>query len=243
MKAPRIYVDLPLRANETLQLTGDPANHLRVLRVRPGGPLVLFNGQGGEYAAQLSRLERRAAEVAVGAHDPREAESPIPLTLVQGVSKGDRMDWTIQKAVELGVTRILPVFTERSVVQLSGDRLDKKTAHWRGVVQSACEQCGRNRLPMVDAPASLADALGSALPGLRCLLDPEGARRPSQLPAPDAEGITLLVGPEGGLTGQEVAAARDQNYLPVLLGPRILRTETAGMAALAAFQMLWGDLR
>lgn len=243
MKHPRIFIDDSLSPNQRLVLTGEPANHLRVLRLRPGNPLVLFNGQGGEYPAELLRLERREAEVVLSEHDPREAESPLRVTLVQGVSKGDRMEWTIQKAVELGVTRIVPVFTARSVVQLAGDRLEKKTAHWRGVVQSACEQCGRNRLPSLDAPVSLKEALKGPLPGLRCLLDPTGARRPDQLPVPDAAGITLLVGPEGGLTDDEALAARSHDYIPLLLGPRVLRTETAGIAALAAFQMLWGDIR
>lgn len=224
-------------------LRGEPANHLRVLRIRPGNPLILFDGNGGEYRAELLRQERREAEVALGEHLPREVESPLRVTLVQGVSKGDRMDWTIQKAVELGVTRIVPVFTARSVVQLAGDRLEKKTAHWRGVVQSACEQCGRNFLPSLEVPISLADALATPLPGLRCLLDPAGARRPSELTPPGSGGMTLLVGPEGGLTDEEVAAAREDGYTPIILGPRVLRTETAGIAALAAFQTLWGDFR
>jgi len=246
MKSPRIYIDQPLHDHATLTLTGEQANHLRVLRLRPGNPLVLFNGQGGEYPAQLLALERRQAEVELGAHSPREAESPLDITLLQGVSKGDRMDWTIQKAVELGVSRIVPVFTARSVVQLAGDRLDKKAAHWAGVVLSACEQCGRNRLPLLQSPMPLAQALVAEARGLRCLLDPTGARRPSELPAPafwpEAGQLTLLVGPEGGLSDGEIRAARDQDYLPLLLGPRVLRTETAGIAALAAFQVLWGDL-
>nr|WP_258868871.1 16S rRNA (uracil(1498)-N(3))-methyltransferase [Alkalilimnicola ehrlichii] len=152
MKNPRVYVDTALEPGQEVTLTGSPANHLRVLRLRNGDPLVLFNGTGGEYPARVRQLERREVVVEVESFLDREVESPLSVTLLQGVSKGERMDFTIQKAVELGVTRILPVFTERSVVQLKGERLEKKHSHWQGVIIAACEQSGRNRIPELLPP-------------------------------------------------------------------------------------------
>ena len=241
MTIPRICVALPLSDHDTVDLPADAVNHLRVLRMRPGKSLVLFNGEGGEYPAQLLALERRGATVRLGVRAQVEAESPMPVVLYQGVSRGDRMDWAIQKAVELGVGRIVPVFTSRSVVQLSADRLEKKRAHWQAVVTSACEQCGRNRLPVVDMPLSYAELLNVQAPGLRLLLEPDGGSGPGDLSAPGDNGVSLLVGPEGGLTGKELTEARSRHWQPLLLGPRVLRTETAGIAALAVIQTLWGD--
>ncbi len=241
MTIPRIHVGLPLSDHDTVHLPAEAANHLRVLRMRPGSSLVLFNGEGGEYPADLLALERRAATVRLGVRARVEAESPMPVVLYQGVSRGDRMDWAIQKAVELGVSRIVPVFAARSVVRLSGLRLEKKRAHWQATVVSACEQCGRNRVPAVGRPCTFAELMDGEAPGLRLLLDPEGGRRPADLPAPGTAGVSLLVGPEGGMSEQEVGAARDRNWVPLLLGPRVLRTETAATAALAAMQTLWGD--
>lgn len=244
MKCPRLYVTGPLPASGPYQLDDAAAVHLRVLRLRPGNPLILFDGRGGEYAAELVSADRRGAQVEVSGWRDVERESLLSVTLVQGVSKGDRMDWTIQKAVELGVARILPVFTERSVVNLRGERLEKKLAHWRGVVRSACEQCGRNRIPeLIDAvPLQQSD---SALPeqALRLLLDPAGGQVLDAFNHPPDAAVTLLVGPEGGLSEAELDWARSRGYRPLLLGPRVLRTETAGIAALAGLQLLWGDLR
>jgi 16S rRNA (uracil1498-N3)-methyltransferase len=243
MKCPRLYVPDPVSGPGDIELQGDAATHLRVLRLRAGNPLILFDGRGGEYAAELLAAERRHVRVRVLEHRDVERESPLRLTLVQGISKGDRMDWTIQKAVELGVARILPVFTERSVVNLKGNRLEKKATHWRGIIRSACEQCGRNRLPELLDPLPLS-GVGPLLAeqDLPLALDPSGGRSLQNFQVQAEESIALLVGPEGGLSEQELHWARDQGCQPLLLGPRVLRTETAGLAALAGLQLLWGDL-
>ncbi len=244
MKSPRIHVP-PLEpgAQGEQVLVGDAANHLRVLRLRPGSPLVLFDGTGGEYQAELLALDRKQARVRLLSHQDVERESPLRLTLLQGVSKGDRMDWAIQKAVELGVSRILPVFTEHSVVNLKGERLQKKHHHWQGVVRSACEQCGRNRIPEVLPARHLLDStavLAEHAPSL--LLDPAGGHPLPSIQLSASAPVALLVGPEGGFSDAELHWAREQGCTPILLGPRVLRTETAAVAALAAMQSLWGDL-
>lgn len=240
MTTPHLYVDLPLSAGVELDLPAEVANHLRVLRLAVGQQLSVFNGEGGEYSARLLMLERKRAVVGLHEHLPHEAESPLQITLLQGVSKGERMDFTIQKAVELGVAAIQPVFTERSVVQLNGERLEKRSRHWRGVAIAACEQTGRNRIPDILPPLPLAKAWSLITAEQRLVLDPQGEQRLKDLPA--AGPLALLVGPEGGLSEAEVAAACEQGFIRLRLGPRILRTETAGLAALAALQALYGDL-
>lgn len=240
MTTPHLFVDLPLASGVELDLPADVANHLRVLRLAPGQPLALFNGSGGEYNAKLLVLERKRAVVAVGDHRPHEAESPLQITLVQGISKGERMDFTIQKAVELGISAIQPVFTERSVVQLNGERLEKRSKHWQGVALAACEQSGRNRIPEIRTPLPLAKAWPQIQAEQRLVLDPQGTQRLKDLRS--GASLALLVGPEGGLSEAEVAAASAQGFIRLQLGPRILRTETAGLAALAALQALYGDL-
>ncbi len=240
MKNPRLYVPESLSSGEELALPVEAANHLKVLRLRPGAPLTLFNGEGGEYEAELLALERREVRVRVGEHRAHEVESPLEITLLQGISKGERMDFTIQKAVELGVTRILPVFTERSVVQLRDDRLEKRHRHWIGVIESACEQCGRNRLPELLEARPLADAWPAVGEGLHLVLAPEASTGLRDLSL--SRRISLLIGPEGGLSAVEVDQALSQGFTGLRLGPRILRTETAGLAALAALQVAAGDL-
>ena len=242
MKAPRIFIPKGLRTGDRLRLEGGPARHIRVLRLRAGNPLVAFDGRGGEYAAELLAVDRRHVDIRVGAHSEVETESPLSLTLIQAVSKGERMDWTLQKAVELGVQRLVPVFAERSVVNLDGARLERRMGHWRGVVESACEQCGRNRLPELLPAEPLAVAWQRFRGGQNLVLDTAGACRLGELGLDPHAGINLLIGPEGGLTGAELAAAREAGFRALLLGPRVLRTETAGIAALAALQSLWGDL-
>ncbi|QIT54201.1 16S rRNA (uracil(1498)-N(3))-methyltransferase [Aquisalimonas sp. 2447] len=242
MRVPRIHVSGPLETGAEIALEGAAANHLRVLRLRVGHPLIVFDGAGVSHHAQVVAVEKRRAAIRVREALHEAAESPLATTLVQGISKGDRMDWTIQKAVELGVHRIVPVITARSVVNTEPARLQKKHAHWQGVVVSACEQCGRNVLPALEAPVPLAQQW-SHLPDIgRLFLDPEGGERLSTMPPPGTAGCTLLVGPEGGLNDNEAAVAREHAFRPVALGPRVLRTETAGVTALAALQVLWGDL-
>lgn len=237
----RIHVPLPLAAGTSLDLPDEAARHVaQVLRMRVGEPLTLFNGDGGEYQATITATGRRDVAVSIDRYDPVDRESRLAITLVQCVSKGERMDYTVQKAVELGVTRILPLLSERSVVKLDAERWDKKLEHWRGIAASACEQSGRTRLPEV-APVQKLDAwLATAEPGLRLVLAPTESVSLKAL-APAAN-IALLIGPEGGLSDNEIAAARRAGCVGIGLGPRVLRTETAGVAALAALQLIWGDL-
>lgn len=238
---PRVHCPLPLGAGEELELPAGPAQHLRVLRLRAGDALTVFNGEGGEYPAELLVLDKRSARVRLGELRAVERESPLAITLIQGIAKGERMDFTVQKAVELGAAAIRPVFTARSVVKLDGPRLDKRLRHWQGVIISACEQCGRNRIPRLLPALSLAELMREPPSGPRLVLDPLGARGLEALPEAAAE-LSLLIGPEGGLSEAELEAARAAGFQGLRLGPRVLRTETAGMAALAALQTLRGDL-
>ena len=242
MSMPRFYVPQPIASDALLALPENVAHHAaHVLRLRVGDAITLFNGDGGEYRATISAIGKREVTVAVAAHDPVERESPLDVTLVQAVSSGDRMDLTLQKAVELGVRRLVPVESERCVVRLKGERADKRMSHWQQVVISACEQCGRNRVPELHALVSL-EAWLAAGPGAaqRWVLLP-GAETPlRELPRP-AGPVEILVGPEGGFTDAEAAAAQRAGYRPLRLGPRVLRTETAAPALLAAMQALWGD--
>lgn len=243
MRIPRIYLPIPLASGTSAALSGNAANHVvRVLRLKPGAPLILFNGLGGEYEAVLHGIDRNRAEVSVGNYIARETESPLHVTLAQGVSRGERMDYTIQKAVELGVTRIVPLISERCEVRLEGERLTKRVQHWQAVAASACEQCGRNRVPPVLAPVPLNSWLAEPAHGLRLVLNPLAPATLTSLARPDDRPITLLIGPEGGLSDAEVKRAQQSGFVGIRLGPRILRTETAAVTALSALQMLWGDL-
>jgi 16S rRNA (uracil1498-N3)-methyltransferase len=238
-RVPRLYVEVGLRENAKLALPDDAAHHAaRVLRLREGDTAVLFDGHGGEFEARLFMPGRGVVLAEIGEKRAIERESPLAVALVQGVSSGERMDFTIQKAVELGVTAILPVLTEKSVVRLKGERLEKKLAHWRRVATSACEQCGRNRIPPITIPVPL-EAYKPAGHGSRILLSPEGTEKLSG----HTKGlVTLAVGPEGGFSQAEEAQLVRSGFVPVRLGPRMLRTETAALAALAALNALAGDL-
>lgn len=236
----RLYLQAALIEGETIALPDAAVRHaVQVLRLRSGAPLTLFNGTGGEFEAVLDAASKRAATVRVGAHRAVERESTLALTLAQCVSKAERMDYTLQKAVELGVQRIVPLLSSRSVVKLDAQRWEKKQEHWQGVVIAACEQCGRNRLPELQPVQTLSSWL-AASEGLRLVLAPGAKQTLRKLPA--ATAASLLVGPEGGLSEDEIDEALRQGCAPVGLGPRVLRTETAGVAALAAMQALWGDL-
>lgn len=243
MRIPRIHHPSPLRSGDTVDLDANAANHVaRVLRLAAGAPLILFDGADGEFDAVVEALDKRAVRVRLGEHRRPEREPPLELWLAQGISRGERMDYTVQKAVELGVSRIVPLFTERCGVQLAGERLDKRVQHWRAVAIGACEQCGRNRIPEIAAPRPLSDWLtdAAAAAGTRLVLDPDAAAGLGALPAPAAP-LSLLIGPEGGLGERELALARQAGYIGLRLGPRILRTETAAVAALAALLARWGD--
>jgi len=212
----------------------------KVLRLAEGAPIVLFDGNGGEFPATLSLVSKRSVEARLGQRRDSTTESPLHITLAQGISKGDRMDFTIQKAVELGVSRIVPLNTERSVVNLKGERQEKKMAHWQGVIISACEQCGRNTVPELLPMQSLATWLMSDSADTKLLLDQRSEGSASRLA--EIKNITLLIGPEGGLSEQERESAYTAGYQGLRLGPRVLRTETAALTALAVLQSRWGDL-
>ena len=239
---PRLYCDLALSPGAEIVLPEAAAHHsVTVLRLQVGDTLNLFNGEGGEYRATLVAVNKRETRARLLEFDATERESPVDITLALGISAGERMDYSLQKATELGVTSIQPLATERSVVKLAGERADKRLQHWQHVVIAACEQCGRNRVPAV-APvqklfAYLADVDRSKR---RLLLSPDAAT-PLKRVAP-AAGVILLIGAEGGLAPAEYQAAEASGFEPVKLGPRILRTESAPVAALAVLQALWGDL-
>ncbi|MGH8679648.1 MAG: 16S rRNA (uracil(1498)-N(3))-methyltransferase [Burkholderiales bacterium] len=247
----RIYVNLPLATGATLTLPQDAARHLlQVLRFKAGEKFVLFNGTGGEYEAQLHTVTRRKTTAHVVLLRDVERESPLSITLAQCVAKGERMDYTLQKAVELGVAAIQPLLSARSVVRLADARWEKKLEHWRGVIIAACEQSGRTRLPTIAAVTSLAEWLAvSSEAVLKLALSPDAAVSltalaplPNPLPQGQRGHVVVLVGPEGGLSQDELACAQRAGFTGLRLGPRVLRTETAGVAALAVIQAIWGDL-
>lgn len=241
MSAPRFYLDAPLAPGARFSLPAGPARHAaRALRLGVGDAVILFNGAGGEYGARIERIQRDEVAVAITGFADVERESRLQMVLAQGISSGERMDYTLQKAVELGVAAIQPIAARRSVVKLSGERMDRRVGHWQGVVASACEQCGRNRVPVVAAPLSLAGWLGQQPGGRVLFLSPLAEMRLADLPAPTATDC-LVAGPEGGFEADEIAALTAAGAVPVRLGPRVLRTETAALAALAAMQTLWGD--
>jgi 16S rRNA (uracil1498-N3)-methyltransferase len=242
VRIPRLYVDQPLESGADCALGQRAHDHaVKVLRLRAGDALCLFNGQGGEFAAVLARGVDGALRAQVGEFTPDRRESPLAVRLVQGISRGERMDYTLQKAVELGVADIVPVVTEHTVLRLEGERAQRRLAHWRGVVVAACEQSGRTRVPPVAEPRTLAEELAAApaQPGL--LLDPSASLALAQS-GPYAGHVSVLIGPEGGLSDRERQAAQAAGYRPVRMGPRVLRTETAAVVALALLQGLAGDI-
>ena len=216
------------------------AHHaLRVLRLRDGEAVVLFDGSGGEVEARLA-VRGKAVFAQLGEARAVERESPLRIVLVQALASGDKMDWVVQKAVELGVHAVQPVQAERSVLRLAGERADKRVAHWQQVAVAACEQCGRNRVPEIRPLQALAPWLGAHRDALNYVLAPGGAAGFADEPEPK-DVVHLLVGPEGGWSEVEIAAFDAAGCRPVRLGPRVLRTETAGLAAVAALQARWGD--
>ncbi|SIT06935.1 16S rRNA (uracil(1498)-N(3))-methyltransferase [Achromobacter sp. MFA1 R4] len=251
MPAPRFYCDVPLAAGARIALPDALAHHaVRVLRLRAGEAITLFNGLGGEFPAVLE-IDGKAGYAQLGEFNPREAELGGRITLAQGLPSGDKMDWVVEKAVELGAARVCPIAAQRSVLQLSGARLEKRVAHWQRIAQSAAEQCGRNRLMAVDAPQALADWLAQPADGLRLLCHPEadqdlagllqgGSGASGASGASGTQALTLLIGPEGGWSDKELDAARQAGVQAVRFGPRVLRTETAGLALISAISALQG---
>lgn len=241
MRIPRIYTSQKLIANELIELAEAPSHHLsKVLRMQVGRELVLFNGEGGEYTADIADINKKHVSVNIKEFSADNNQSPLQLELAIGVSRGERMDWVLQKATELGVTKITPLITERTEVKLGGERADKKINHWQQTIISACEQCQRNLLPELCEPVLLQNWLSNCNANMKFVLhhrDNKGL--------PKREGtssIALLIGPEGGLSDDEITQAIASNFSPLTLGPRVLRTETAPVAAISIVQHLWGDL-
>ena len=237
----RFYCPLPLHTGDAVSLPPSAARHVQVLRLQPGDGITLFNGEGGEFEATVTRMGRSDVDVTIGAHNPLEREAPCTVHLLAGITANERMDWLVEKATELGATGLTPVTAERSVLKLKGERADKKLAHWQGVAVAASEQCGRNRVTRIDAACSLAEWLAghpvTAQIGLRLVLSLSAGTQPLKTAVLGHTRVTLLSGPEGGLTPAEEALALAAGFVPVTLGPRVLRAETAPLAVLAALTL------
>lgn len=244
MRAVRHFVDAALTPGASVDLPETAVAHLvRVLRLEVGDPVVLFNGDGCDYPARLLSASKRGAQAQVLERIALDNESPLQLTLAQGIARGEKMDLILQKATELGVSRIAPVVTERTEVKLDAERSVKRLAHWRGVLLSACEQSGRARVPELLEPQSLANFAANEPPGHRFLLDPFAERGIADARVAPGDRVTLMIGPEGGLSERDQLTLRAAGFVGLRLGPRVLRTETAGLAAIAAFNALYGDWR
>jgi len=230
---------MPLASGALIDLPAGAARHVQVLRLQPGITITLFNGEGGEYEATITRMGRSEVQVQVDAHTPVERETAREVHLALGVPANERMDWLVEKATELGVASIQPLLAERSVLKLKGERAEKKRAHWQGIAVAACEQCGRNRVPEVRESLALPDWVRTLGPGARLLLSLQAGTQPLQqaLAAAAPGPVTFLSGPEGGLTAAEEALALAHGFVPVTLGSRTLRAETAPLAALAALTL------
>ncbi|WP_221795841.1 16S rRNA (uracil(1498)-N(3))-methyltransferase [Oceanobacter mangrovi] len=238
--APRIYTPETLVTHQQLELEEQASIHLlRVLRMAAGDPIRLFNGDGNEYLASITEAGKKRAMVTVESINSTDNELALPIHLGQVISKGDKMDFTIQKATELGVSQITPLISERCDVRLKGERMDKKLEHWRKVAISACEQCGRNRIPEILPVMTLNDWYSQLQAELKLILHPHNQQPLAQQSQPTS--VALLVGPEGGFTEVEVAQAQQAGFNGLILGPRILRTETAALAAVSVLQYVWGD--
>ena len=243
MRLTRVHVDVELQTGRRLTVDGSAGNHIsRVLRLRVGDALTLFNGQGGEYAGSIDEIRRDTVVVSILERRDVDRESPCQLTLAQGISRGERMDWVVQKATELGVWQIAPIFTERSIVQLDEKQASRKLQHWRSIAIAACEQSGRNRVPQITQPVGLYELLEKRTSsGTALLLSPGAPLRIADMASAGTQ-ITVLIGPEGGLADVEQQAAVKAGFTPVRLGPRVLRTETAAVCALTLLQQKFGDI-
>lgn len=243
MRIPRIFVDIELSENTTIALPDSSFQHVcKVLRLKSGHPMRLFNGKGGQYHGTLCDVEKRSANVALNEFEALDNESPIKVTLGQTLSRGERMDYAIQKAVESGVFEIQPLFSERCEVKLDDSRAEKRQAHWQQVAISAAEQCGRGVVPIVHSPKKLTDWITNCNEMLKLTLHHYSAKPISEFTKPDNNAVALLIGPEGGLSEEEVKISSNQGFSAISLGPRVLRTETAPIVALTAINLLWGDI-
>jgi 16S rRNA (uracil1498-N3)-methyltransferase len=242
MRIPRIFTAQPLIAGSSIQLEQGAARHLSsALRMSVGQSIILFDGHGGEYSAALTEVKKSKVWVAVNEFSDKDLESPLKIQLAIGISRGERMDWIVQKATELGATEITPLFTERCEVKLSGERLEKKTRHWQQIAISACEQCQRNFVPVINSAATIDQYLADPVIGLKLVLHHRTEKRLTEMTNSN-NNIALLVGPEGGLSDREIESAIKHNFAALALGPRVLRTETAPLAAISIIQSLWGDM-
>jgi len=246
LRIPRIYTNQELESHGTFQLDVKSAHYLsKVLRMQEGRPLVVFNGRGGEFPAHIKQISKQEVEIVCGEFNALSRMPELELSLAIGISRGEKMDWVIQKACELGVTRICPLFSERTEVKLSGERLQKKLNHWQQVAISASEQCQRNLLPEIKSPTAIHDYLQSAKAQLKLVLHHQADKSLKTIDKAMQESpssVVLLVGPEGGLTQNEINLSLKREFQALRLGPRVLRTETAPLAALTLLQQLWGDL-
>jgi len=239
VRVSRFYLDAPLSQGEQT-LTGDVAHYIaRVLRLGPGAPVQIFNGSGQEWPGEVVAAGKREVVVTLDAAIAGMSESPLQTHLGQAMSRGERMDWAIQKAVELGVNEITPLFTERCEVKLQGERADKRQAHWQQVAVSACEQCGRSVVPTIHPPTALRDWLSPLQADLKLVLHHRTDQDLDALPRPQS--MALLIGPEGGLSSDEIQQAETSGFVAARFGPRVLRTETAPVVALSMAQQRWGD--
>jgi 16S rRNA (uracil1498-N3)-methyltransferase len=239
----RLFSPLSLQPQQRITLDAAQTRYLkRALRLRLGDAITLFDGSGGEYPAKIVRMDKSDVDVQTGEVSNRSTESTLRVRLVQGISKGERMDTVVQKATELGVTRVSPVLSQYSVIKLDDNKAAKRRDHWQKVAQSACEQCGRNVVPGIDKVKPLISwhAENNSGPETRLILVPDAATKFSATPHPESD-LTLLIGPEGGFSNEEQKHALENGFRPISLGPRILRTETAATAAIAVAQALWGD--
>ena len=240
MRSPRTYQDTKFEIGDLIELDKIASHHLyRVLRLKDYDNITLFNGDGYEYSSSLV-IQGKKVFAKILNHTETNKESNLEITLLQGVSKGDRMDMCIQKSVELGVNKIIPVICQRTVVNLKADRLEKKMKHWQGIIISACEQSGRNIIPDLERPIHLQEVIKRKLAGTKLTLQPMATQRINDFQPTDNK-INFLIGPEGGLTDDEIKLALDHEFSGICLGKRILRTETAAIAAISAAQTLWGD--
>lgn len=241
MTVPRIFTAQDLRSGDSLQLDEASARHVAgALRLKPGADIVLFNGDGGEYRATISSVDRKNVLLQLADHSAVERESPLAVHLGIALSRGERMDWIVQKCTELGVSEITPLDSERCGVKLNGERAVKKIAHFEKIVISACEQCGRNTLPRINAIQQANDWTRDTRAGLKLVLHHCSSSTLEELRQPDT--LALLIGPEGGLSDNEINTAEDNGFQALTLGPRVMRTETAPLAALAILQAQWGDM-
>lgn len=242
MRVPRIYQPIPLAEGKTIQLDAQATVHVaRVLRMRQGDEVVVFNGEGGEYRGFISQLSKRRTEIHLKTFKTIDIESPLKITLGQGVSRGERMDYTIQKSVELGIHQTVPLLTERTAVNLNQERRLRRQQHWQTIVNSACEQSGRNFVPRVAEIVDLEHWLTALGEGNKFVLNHRAERSVESVQVDSQLPVYLLIGPEGGLTEEEIVSAEQAGFVSVRLGPRVLRTETAALAFISVLQAKWGD--